>query len=67
MCLTASLPASSGLDRSSALSETSSLQDSFVLLDLDFQNAVFHRFRSACGAIPLFWLYMPAMGTQTDS
>ncbi len=54
MCLNPSLPALPGLARSSTPSETLSLLERSVLLDLDFQNAVFHRYRSACDALPLF-------------
>ncbi len=54
MCQTASLPISAGLDRRIAPSETSSLLDSFVVLDLDLQNAALRSYRCASGALPLF-------------
>jgi hypothetical protein len=54
MCQTASLPATSGLDRRSAPSETSSLLGTSVVLDFDFQNAVLRGNRCASGALPLF-------------
>jgi len=54
MCQIASLPASSGLARSSAPSDTSSLLETSVVLDFYFQNAVLHGYRCASGALPLF-------------
>ncbi len=54
MCQTASLPALSELDRSSAPSETSSLLETSVVLDFYLQNAVPRGYRCASGALPLF-------------
>lgn len=54
MCQTTSLQTSSELDRRSAPSDTSSLLETFEVLDLDLCFTVFHGYRSGCGALPLF-------------
>ena len=54
MCQTTSLPASSGLARRSAPSDTSSLLETSVVLDFYLWNAVPFGNRYASGALPLF-------------
>ncbi len=53
MYQTASFPASSGLARRSAPSETSSLLDRSVVLDIYLRNVVLHGYRCASGALLL--------------